>query len=112
MVELSYLLLNRETSRMQKPSCCFNKLEWPAELNAFLKSRSTRMNLVSCSMACLRSQLSFWITSCTEQELLNPRWKYSSTAYFLRWSSKFASHNDVDELVESVAESNLSIVGQ
>jgi len=53
------MLLSSETFGTPKPSSILNRLEWPAELNAFLKSRSTQMILVSCFLACFKSQRSF-----------------------------------------------------
>ena len=46
---------------MSKPSSILRRLEWPAELNAFLKSRSTQISLVSCFIACLRKDPVFFV---------------------------------------------------
>ena len=59
MVECSWMLFSRDTTGTPKPASIFHRLECPAELNAFLKSRSTQMSLVSCFMARFKSQRSF-----------------------------------------------------
>ena len=82
MEEFSYMSLRSDTSGTPKPSRIFQRHECPAELNAFLKSRSTLINLLSDFIACLVSHFAFCMTSCTALAFLNPNWVASRTACF------------------------------
>jgi len=70
--EFSLMFLRSQTSGTPNPFRIVHRHEWPAELKAFLKSRSTRMSVPSFFIASRISQLAFWMTSWTALEFLHP----------------------------------------
>jgi len=51
---------------------CVYRHEWPAELKAILKLKSTRISVVLFFIAFRISQLAFWMTSWTALEFVKP----------------------------------------
>ena len=56
--------------------------ECPAELKAFLKSKSILITVPQSSIACCCTQCVLWTTICTPQCVRKPYWEPSMTAYY------------------------------
>ena len=80
--ELLYRASRNSTSGTPSPLRIAQRQECPAELKAFLKSRSTRIRVPLSFIACYCTQWALCTTICTPQCARNPYWEPSMTAYF------------------------------
>ena len=80
--ELLYRSSRKSTSGTPRPLRITQRQECPAELKAFLKSKSTRIKVPLSFIACCCTQCALCTTICTPRCAREPYWEPCITAYF------------------------------